>query len=65
VGDILKAAERAGGLARQLLAFSRKQVLQPRVSTSTRWWRTRRRCCGRLIGEDVMLVTVLGDRSGT
>jgi signal transduction histidine kinase len=31
VDDILKASDRAAGLTRQLLAFSRKQVLQPRI----------------------------------
>lgn len=31
IGEIVKAADRAAGLVRKLLAFSRKQVMEPRV----------------------------------
>jgi len=59
VDEIVKAAARAAGLTRQLLAFSRKQVLQPTlVDVNTLVGNT----CGmlrRLIGEDVELVTNL------
>ena len=52
------AGERAAALTRQLLAFSRRQVLQPQVA---RPQRARRAACEqmlrRLIGEDVELVT--------
>ena len=52
-----KAAERAAALTRQLLAFSRKQVLQPtRASISTRSSPDIEQMLRRLIGEDIELV---------
>ena len=60
-----EAADRAAALTRQLLAFSRKQMLAAAgASISTRWSAAWRRCCSRLIGEDVELVTRLDARGG-
>jgi two-component system, cell cycle sensor histidine kinase and response regulator CckA len=51
--EVLKAADRAGALTNQLLAFSRRQVMQPRViSVNTVIVRTEK-MLRRLIGEDV------------
>jgi len=55
VEEIVKAAERAAALTRQLLAFSRKQVLQPRVVDLCAVVRGMERMLARLIGEDVAL----------
>jgi two-component system cell cycle sensor histidine kinase/response regulator CckA len=53
--EIEKAAERAAGLTQQLLAFSRRQVLQPRTLDLDAVIDGMRRMLQRLIGEDVKL----------
>ncbi len=57
--EILKASERAAGLTNQLLAFSRRQVLQPRVLDLNHLVADMDRMLRRLIGEDVELVSIL------
>ncbi len=53
--EILKAGNRAASLTRQLLAFSRKQVLQPKLLELNRLIREMEKMLHRLIGEDVEL----------
>jgi two-component system cell cycle sensor histidine kinase/response regulator CckA len=64
VEQIRKAAERASALTRQLLAFSRKQVLQPAVIEISDVVADVEKMLRRLIGEDVTLVTTLGSVPG-
>jgi len=59
VDEIRKAADRAAALTRQLLAFSRRQVLQPRVLDLNDVVQEMERMLRRLIGEDVELDTRL------
>jgi hypothetical protein len=59
VDEILLAGERAAALTRQLLAFSRRQVLQPRALNLNESIEEVSSMLGRLIGEDVLLRTVL------
>src|ERR1700682_441997 len=57
--EIRTAAERAAALTRQLLAFSRQQVLERKVLDVSDLIAHTEKMLRRLIGEDVELVTVL------
>lgn len=59
VDEIHKAGERAATLTRQLLAFSRKTVLQSRVLNLNSLVSDFQKLLGRLIGEDVIIETAL------
>ncbi len=64
IEQIRKAAERAADLTAQLLAFSRKQVLQPRVIELNEIVKGMETMLRRVIGEDIELVTALPPRTG-
>ena len=63
--EIHKAGERAAGLTQQLLAFSRKQVLQPRVLDLNRVVEEMRPMLARLMGEDVEVCVQLHAEAAT
>lgn len=58
IEQISRAGERAADLTRQLLAFSRRQVLQPRVVPLTDVIESTTKMLSRLIGEDIEVVTL-------
>ena len=53
VQEIRRSAERAAGLTRQLLAFSRKQVMQPRLLNLNDVIANVQNLLRRLVGEDI------------
>lgn len=55
VEEIIKAAERSASLTRQLLAFSRRQILQPQVLNLNELLQDLEKMLGRLLGEDIDL----------
>jgi len=56
--QVMSAAEKAGALTRQLLAFSRRQVLQPEVIDVNDVVYGMEKMLPRLIGEDIDLRTI-------
>ncbi len=56
IGQILKAGNRAADLTRQLLAFSRKSIVQPKVISLYNVVRGMEKMLHRLIGEDICMV---------
>jgi PAS domain S-box-containing protein len=63
--EIRSAAEHATGLTRQLLAFSRRQVVQPKVLDPSGVVSHMSKMLRRLIGEDVELVLELEEGGAT
>ena len=57
--EVLNSADRAAGLARQLLAFSRRQAIQPRLLDLNELVSNLQKLLGRVIGEDIELKTIL------
>jgi len=64
VAEILKAGKQAGNLTRQLLAFSRQQVLEPTVLDLNRIIAEIEKMLKRIIGEDIELTTNLDANIG-
>ncbi|HZT77163.1 MAG TPA: PAS domain S-box protein [Vicinamibacterales bacterium] len=60
VEEIRRAAERAGSVTRQLLAFSRKQLIEPRLFDVNDTVAAMARLLSRLVGADVTVRTQLG-----
>jgi PAS domain S-box-containing protein len=63
--EISKAGERAAGLTRQLLAFSRKQILEPRRLDINGVVTDLRPMLERLVGEDIEVRIALHAEGGT
>jgi PAS domain S-box-containing protein len=61
VEEIIGAGQRSSALTRQLLAFSRRQTLQPEVIDLNSVIRNMEKLLGRLIGEDIRLQLVLSE----
>ena len=63
--QVLSAAERAGGLTRQLLRFSRRRVLQPAIVDPNQVVANLAEMLRPLIGEHIALEMALGNDAGT
>jgi PAS domain S-box-containing protein len=64
LGQLLTASQRAAALTRQLLAFSRRQVVQPRLLQVNDVVTEVEKMLRRLIGDDISLVVALSPDLG-
>jgi PAS domain S-box-containing protein len=64
VGKMLQSGQRAADLVRQLLAFSRKQIIQPQVLDLNQLVADLDKMLQRIIGEDIELRTNLAPNLG-
>lgn len=65
VQEMLNAADRAADLTRQLLAFSRRQVLKPKILDPNAVVRGLEKMLRRLIGEQIEFACVLREDAGS
>ncbi len=64
VDEIIKAADRSANLTQQLLAFSRKQIMKPKILDLNKLIAETEKMLRRLIGEDIEIVTKLASGLG-
>ncbi len=62
--EIFAAGERAAGLTKELLAFSRQQILEPKILDLNKVIGGMEKLLGRLLGADVELTTLLAPQLG-
>ncbi len=60
--SVMKSAQRAADLTRQLLAFSRKQIVQPKITSLNPILTDIAKMATHLLGEDIELATALCDQ---
>jgi CheY-like chemotaxis protein len=64
IEQVRKAGDKAAELTRQLLAFGRKQVLQPRAVKLNEIVESHSKMLSRVLGEDIDLITILDPNVG-
>ncbi|MBS3920657.1 MAG: response regulator [Deltaproteobacteria bacterium] len=64
IEEVMKAADRAADLTRQLLAFSRRQVMEVQVLDLNTILKNLDKMLRRMIGEDIELATLLSEDLG-
>ncbi len=65
VDQIIASSERAANLTQSLLAFGRKQILDPKAITVNEIIKSMEKLLGRLISEDIELITLFAEKDLT